>query len=118
MENPDSLRTGDLLRNSMLYREFQAEHEEILRHKWIESEKAKHNVGFEWAFTDWTIKHRRKWRKGREKSLDDLLGLILQVSGAGGSTSNLKLKAQPSLGTPIGNIKYPEEITIVDKTFN
>ena len=54
----------------------------------------------------------------KEKSLDDLLGLILQVSGAGGSTSNLKLKAQPSLGTPIGNIKYPEEITIVDKTFN
>ncbi|MBI3123430.1 MAG: LEA type 2 family protein [Ignavibacteriales bacterium] len=54
----------------------------------------------------------------KEKSLDDLLGLILQVAGAGGSTSNLKLKAQPSLGTPIGNIKYPDEITIVDKTFN
>lgn len=54
----------------------------------------------------------------KEKSLDDLLGLVLQIAGAGGSTSNLKLKAQPSLGTPIGNIKYPEEITIVDKTFN
>lgn len=54
----------------------------------------------------------------KEKSLDDLLGLVLQIAGAGGSTSNLKLKAQPSLGSPIGNIKYPEEITIVDKTFN
>lgn len=54
----------------------------------------------------------------KEKSLDDLLGLILQVAGAGGSTSNLKLKAQPSLGTSIGIIKYPDEITIVDKTFN
>lgn len=54
----------------------------------------------------------------KEKSLDDLLSMVLQVAGAGGSTSNLKLKAQPSLGTPIGVIKYPDEITIVDKTFN
>lgn len=54
----------------------------------------------------------------KEKNLDDLLSLVIQAAGAGGSTSNLKLKAQPSLGTPIGNIKYPEEITIVDKTFN
>ncbi|MFA7420361.1 MAG: LEA type 2 family protein [Melioribacteraceae bacterium] len=54
----------------------------------------------------------------KEKSIDDILGLVLQAAGAGGSTSNLKLKAQPTIGTPIGNIKYPEEITIVDKTFN
>jgi len=54
----------------------------------------------------------------KEKSLDDLLGLALQAAGAGGTTSNLKLKVHPSLGTPIGNIKYPQEITIVDKTFN
>jgi LEA14-like dessication related protein len=54
----------------------------------------------------------------KEKSLDDLLDLVLKAAGAGGSTSNLKLKVQPSLGTPIGNIKYPEEISIVDKTFN
>ena len=30
---------NDLLKNSSLYREFQAEREEILKHKWIESEK-------------------------------------------------------------------------------
>jgi hypothetical protein len=55
----------DLLKNSSLYREFQAEREEILRHKWIESEKAGRDIGFERALTDWIIKHRSKWRRGR-----------------------------------------------------
>ncbi len=56
---------NDLLKNSSLYREFQAEREEILRHKWIESEKAGRDIGFERALTDWIIKHRSKWRKAR-----------------------------------------------------
>jgi hypothetical protein len=56
---------NDLVKKSSLYREFQAEREEILRHKWIESEKAGHDIGFEHALTDWIIKHRSKWRKGR-----------------------------------------------------
>jgi hypothetical protein len=57
--------TDDLLKNSSLYREFQAEREEILKHKWIESEKAGHDIGFERALTDWIIKHRANWRKTR-----------------------------------------------------
>jgi len=36
---------NDLLKNSTLYREFQAEREEILKHKWIESEKAGRDIG-------------------------------------------------------------------------
>jgi hypothetical protein len=56
---------NDLLKNSSLYREFQAEREEILRHKWIESEKAGHDIGFERALTDWIIRHRANWRKAR-----------------------------------------------------
>jgi hypothetical protein len=55
----------DLLKNSSLYREFQAEREEILRHKWIESEKAGKDIGFESALTDWIVKHRSKWRRNR-----------------------------------------------------
>jgi len=54
----------------------------------------------------------------KEKSLDDILSLLLQIGGVKGSTSNLKLMVQPVLGTPLGNIKYPDEITVVDKTFN
>ncbi len=57
----------DLLKNSSLYREFQAEREEILKHKWIESEKAGRDIGFERALTDWIIKHRSKWRKSRQQ---------------------------------------------------
>lgn len=62
----ESSAANDLLKNSTLYREFQAEREEILRHKWIESEKAGHDVGFERALTDWIIKHRASWRKSRQ----------------------------------------------------
>ena len=62
----DGSNGADLLKNSSLYREFQAEREEILRHKWIESEKAGYDIGFERALTDWIIKHRSKWRKSRQ----------------------------------------------------
>jgi hypothetical protein len=65
-EAKDSTQANDLLKNSSLYREFQAEREEILRHKWIESEKAGRDIGFERALTDWIIKHRSKWRKARQ----------------------------------------------------
>jgi hypothetical protein len=56
----------DLLKRSSLYREFLAEREEILRHKWLESEKAGRDIGFEQALTDWIVKHRSKWRKERQ----------------------------------------------------
>ena len=56
----------DLLKRSSLYREFLAEREEILRHKWLESEKAGCDIGFEQALTDWIVKHRAKWRKERQ----------------------------------------------------
>jgi len=62
----DAPSANDLLKNSTLYREFQAEREEILKHKWIESEKAGRDIGFEQALTDWIIKHRASWRKNRQ----------------------------------------------------
>jgi len=66
--NTDSSSGNELVKNSSLYREFQAEREEILRHKWIESEKIGHDIGFERALTDWIMKHRSKWRKTRQTS--------------------------------------------------
>jgi len=62
----DTTAAEDLLKNSSLYREFQAEREEILRHKWIESEKAGHDIGFERALTDWIVRHRANWRRTRQ----------------------------------------------------
>jgi hypothetical protein len=58
-----------LLKSSSLYREFQAEREEILKHKWLESEKLGRDIGFESALTDWIVKHRGKWRKSRQQSV-------------------------------------------------
>jgi hypothetical protein len=61
---------NELLKNSSLYREFQAEREEILKHKWIESEKEGRDIGFERALTDWIVKHRSKWRTTRKSALN------------------------------------------------
>ncbi len=55
------------VRNSVLYKEFLAEREEILKHKWIESEKAGADIGFEKALLDWIVKHRSNWREKRMK---------------------------------------------------
>ncbi len=63
-EIKSQLSERDLLENSLLYRRFQAEREEILKHKWIESEKAGRDIGFEQALTDWIVKHRSKWLEG------------------------------------------------------
>lgn len=61
----------DLVQKSSLYREFQAEREEIMKHKWIESEKLGYDIGFEHALTDWIMKHRSKWRRGRQPTDKD-----------------------------------------------
>jgi len=37
----------------LLYQEFLAEREEILRHKWLESERLGYDIGFERALLDW-----------------------------------------------------------------
>jgi hypothetical protein len=55
------------VKNSVLYKEFLAEREEILKHKWIESEKAGTDIGFEKALLDWIVKHRSNWRAKRMK---------------------------------------------------
>lgn len=55
------------VKNSVLYKEFLAEREEILKHKWIESEKAGCDIGFERALLDWILKHRSNWRDKRIK---------------------------------------------------
>ena len=58
-------RSSEFARNSNLYKEFLAERHEILRHKWLESEKAGRDIGFERALLDWIRKHRGAWRQAR-----------------------------------------------------
>ncbi len=45
--------------------QYLAERDEILRHKWLESEKAGRDIGFEQALVDWVRNHREAWRAGR-----------------------------------------------------
>lgn len=47
-----------------LYQLFLAEREEVLKHKWLQSEEAGHDVGLETALVDWTRNHRENWRNG------------------------------------------------------
>jgi len=58
---------SQFVKNSVLYKEFLAEREEILKHKWIESEKAGADIGFEKALLDWIVKYRSSWRSKRLK---------------------------------------------------
>jgi len=55
----------EFVKQSSLYQEFLAEREEILRHKWLESERLGHDIGFERALLDWIRKHRESWRTAR-----------------------------------------------------
>lgn len=50
---------------SSLYKEFLAERDEIMKHKWIESEKAGYDIGFERALLDWIRNHRDEWKNKR-----------------------------------------------------
>ena len=50
--------------------------------------------------------------------LKEVMNIALKLGGKKGSTSNIKLVASPVLGTALGDLKYPEPVTIVDYTFN
>ena len=66
----DTLAKQGFAKRSTLYQEFLAEREEILRHKWIESEKKGQDIGFERALLDWIRKHRESWRGARNTKID------------------------------------------------
>jgi hypothetical protein len=56
------MKVSGLLESSALYKKFMEERDEILKHKWLESEKAGQDIGFEKALLDWVFNHREKWR--------------------------------------------------------
>lgn len=52
--------------DTSLYKEFLAQREEIMKHKWYESERAGRDVGFAQALIDWTLKFKTKWVNERK----------------------------------------------------
>jgi len=51
------------------------------------------------------------------KGLDNLVNLALALGGQEGSSSKLTLYATPTVSSPLGDIKYPGELKIVDQSF-
>jgi hypothetical protein len=52
-----------------LYQKFSTLKDEIMKHKWIESEKNNNDIGFETALIDWTKKYQKQWIV-HQKNLD------------------------------------------------
>jgi hypothetical protein len=91
-----SAGAGDFVKHSTLYQEFLAEREEILRHKWIESERLGYDVGFERALLDWIRKHRDSWRAARRAPGG------LSASGSGRTQSPFASAAEGALAPTRG----------------
>lgn len=81
----DPANSREFVKQSSLYQEFLAEREEILKHKWLESERLGYDIGFERALLDWIRKHRESWRAARRQQQASL--------GGGGSASSFATTA-------------------------
>ena len=51
------------------------------------------------------------------KGYENLLNLALALGGQEGSSSKLSLYATPTVSSPLGDIKYPGELKIVEQSF-
>lgn len=51
------------------------------------------------------------------KGFDNLINLALTLGGQQGSSTRLSLFASPTVSSPVGDIKYPGELKIVDQSF-
>lgn len=62
---------ADFLERTLLFKEAVAKREEILRHKWIESEKAGHDIGMDRATIDWSVRFGGAWQRWRREHRGD-----------------------------------------------
>jgi hypothetical protein len=53
--------------DTSVYKEYLAMKEEIMKHKWYESEKAGFDIGFPKALIDWVVKYKSIWIRERNK---------------------------------------------------
>ena len=57
----------DFMKNSSLYNRFLKEREEILKHKWVLSERFGRDVGYNHTILHWIRNHRKDWLESQEK---------------------------------------------------
>ena len=53
---------------STVIKEIKEEREEIMRFKWLESERLHQDIGFEKALLGWVIRHRSRWLAERRRN--------------------------------------------------
>lgn len=82
-KEPVAQSSREFVKQSSLYQEFLAEREEILKHKWLESERLGYDIGFERALLDWIRKHREGWRAARRQNLSPVPGSSSPFPGQG-----------------------------------
>jgi len=71
MPNSPSKEDLELVYASRVYREFLAERDEVLRFKWLQSEKAGQDIGFEKALVQWSTLHRSCWLEHRRRDMGE-----------------------------------------------
>jgi len=54
----------------------------------------------------------------KDRNIGQIVDLVLNLGGAGKNPSKVKLIVDPVLDTPIGDLKYPNSITIVDTEYH
>jgi LEA14-like dessication related protein len=53
----------------------------------------------------------------KERGFENMINLALAIGGKSPNLTRVTLKAQPTIQTPLGKIKYPSEIDIIDREF-
>jgi hypothetical protein len=67
--NSESIELAQgLIEQTNLYKKSMAIKDEIMKHKWLESEKVGYDVGFNLAMIDWVCKHKAAWEKQHKAS--------------------------------------------------
>ena len=59
-------RSSHWVENTSLVREWVEMRHEIMRHKWIESEKSGRDIGWDRAFINWLMNHGQEFVESRE----------------------------------------------------
>ncbi len=54
----------------------------------------------------------------KDRGFDKMINLVLALGGKNNDAGKVKLVVRPTLGTPIGDLPYPSDITVVDYKFN
>lgn len=53
------------IENLLIYKEALAQKKEVERHKWLESEKAGKDIGYDAALIGWIMNHKSKWKESQ-----------------------------------------------------